>query len=326
MHPQDSMTGIHRQEAKRGCPLGNVHISAETLIPTSAQAFHLQRAAMMGVENHAALQHAPRVKVLSGGVVAKQFKGDNGNMPRPGPRGQVKGFSSSSARRMRLKFMRLDLRACDFTFVTLTWHNFWHDDWREWKKARRRFEARLKYYFPCWVGHVWRLEFQQRGAPHYHLLVGWKKGHRPQENWLTSWVRAVWNECIGAVGDRDHLKHGAKCINVQEGPGGMGAIVGYLCKEMGKTDQACLRDENGELLATGRTWGIVGNIPMGPELEIELTPEEWEEFCERVQDYGQGKGWYLGAINSTWAGFVLLGDGEDLVKRLLCGLDYREVT
>lgn len=325
MHPQDSINRPQSQEAKRGCALGNVHISAETLIPTSAQAFYLRRASIGGVEDHTRLRQAPKVTVLPGGMVAKQFKGFN-ILPPCGIRGPVCGFSPSSSRRLKLKLMRLNTQACELSFVTLTWHNFWHQDWREWKKARRRFEARLKYYFPGWLGHVWRLEFQKRGAPHFHLLIGWKIGKRPQEEWLTRWIAQVWNDCIGAVGDRDHLKHGAKCINVQESKGGLGAILGYLCKEMGKSDQAHLRGENGELLPTGRTWGIVGNLPMGSELEIELTPEAWEEFCERVQAYGQGKGWYLGAINSTWAGFVLLGDGEDLVKRLLCGLDYREVT
>ena len=317
MHPQNSITGPERQEASAARTLGNVRITAETLSPSQAR--YVRRLARASVVDHTALQSIPRVTVLPGGMVAKQFRGDNGNMPPGGPRGVVCGFSKASARRFRLKLAQIDMRACELTFGTLTWHNFWGDDWQDWKRARRRFTARLQYHFPGLLGFIWRLEFQARGAPHFHLLLCWKIGQRPQENWFTTWAAAAWNACIEAQGDRDHLKHGAKFINVQEGKGGVGAILGYMAKEMGKTDQSFLRDEDGEPLQTGRTWGVCGDIPMGPEMTIELTQEEWTLFCSRVASFGVGKGWYLGSINDAWPGFFLLGSFEQL-GHLLSGI------
>lgn len=304
--------------AKADCPFSNVHISAQTPL-TLSQSYYVRRAAHMGVTDHTALQQAPRVKVLPGGMVAKQFKGASIKMPKGGPRGEVCGFSKSSSKRLKLKLMMLNFQACEGGFLTLTWHNFWAGDWKEWKKARRRFERRLYYHWPTLLGHIWRLEFQQRGAPHFHLLLCWQIGGAPQEDWFDTWVRAVWNECIGAVGDADHAKYGAKYINIKEGKGGLGALIGYLCKEMGKSDQAHLKGEDGDALPTGRTWGIVGDVPMGKEVEIELTPQEWAAFCDRVQVYGKGKGWYLSSINMAWPGFILLG-GVNQIGGLLAGL------
>jgi hypothetical protein len=55
-------------------------------------------------------------------------------------------------------------------FVTLTYPRTYNPDPASWKRDVQAFRKRFERHFgKCPI--VWRLELQERGAPHFHLLV-----------------------------------------------------------------------------------------------------------------------------------------------------------
>jgi len=63
---------------------------------------------------------------------------------------------------------RLDLRSKRVVFLTLTFH-YTHSA-AQTKAAFKRFLAYVRYHYPQSSG-VWRVEFQERSTPHYHLIL-----------------------------------------------------------------------------------------------------------------------------------------------------------
>lgn len=124
-----------------------------------------------------------------------------------------------------------------------------------------------------------------------------------------------------------HLRHGCDVKDVTKGTRGMGPLLGYISKDMTKSDQGRAVDPaTGEVMPTGRAWGARGDVPMAILGEYELTADDFATFCKRVNDLDPGgRSWYLSAISPQWAGFRLLGDGPLLMARLLEGLDVVEV-
>lgn len=90
--------------------------------------------------------------------------------PVGGLRGKVKGFSYGSRNRMRKRmaaFSRDHMKRA--LFVTLTYPSVFPDG----PTCKAQFQAwckRLFYKYPK-AGIVWREELQQRGAPHFHVMV-----------------------------------------------------------------------------------------------------------------------------------------------------------
>lgn len=121
----------------------------------------------------------------------------------PTKRGNVTEFSRKSRRRMIDLMNRLDLEGRRATFLTLTFH-YTHSPEKT-KAAFKRFLAYLDYHYPNTSG-LWRLEFQKRGAPHYHLILF------DLPYWQQQDIRRVWMRCTqeDKSGVRVNLLRGAK--------------------------------------------------------------------------------------------------------------------
>ena len=103
-----------------------------------------------------------------------------------GRRGVVCGLSRAARKRMLEAMARVNwaiaLLTGGLTFVTLTYHDRWPEDPRaQWTQVQRW--ARMMGF--TWG--LWRREFQQRGAPHWHLLIA---GPYSRSEVLRTW-RAV---------------------------------------------------------------------------------------------------------------------------------------
>lgn len=161
-----------------------------------------------------------------------------------GVRGPVRGFSRGSRRRLLDKVNQIDRRCVEGggLFVTLTYPGEFSESWRVWKAHLRSIEERLKRRFPG-VQLLWRLEFQKRGAPHFHFLVF------NVERIDISWLSQAWYEVVGS-GDPRHQAAGTEISRVRSWRG----VLFYVGKYMAKTDSVDF--------ATGRVWGVIGGLPI----------------------------------------------------------------
>jgi len=133
------------------------------------------------------------------------------------------------------------------------------------KRDLKIFEQRLARRFPG-SGGIWKLEPQERGAPHYHLLV-WG----PSVVELLGWVCKNWYEIAGD-NDPMHLlfhmgtlKDSKPCVSKVRSWRG---VWSYAAKYLGKTFQVA--DWGNKW--TGRFWGVFNreNIPFGQMKTIHL--------------------------------------------------------
>ena len=145
----------------------------------------------------------PSVSYAVNGRSVKILIPSGRHQSRDRERGRVKGFSKSS--RMSLQhlvasFDQKATRAVEYAFVTLTYPREWPTP----ERAKQDLWAWVKRFERAWGPHglIWKLEPQERGAPHFHLLVhmggDWDVGE------VMAWAAKAWHEIAGA-GDSNHL-------------------------------------------------------------------------------------------------------------------------
>lgn len=199
----------------------------------------------------------PFVRVAVGGNFL-QLKGGRvqADVVRPysAVRGCISGFSRGSRRRLMQLLQCVDqskLLVPLPLFITLTYGKTWPPEPKVWKRQLDTFSKRLARKYPHSVA-VWRLEFQKRGAPHYHLIV-FNVAYLPHR-----WVAQAWYEIVGS-GDPDHLKAGTEVRSVRSWRG----VISYAAKYVSKPQEE-LSDGVAIPLFVGRWWGVFGraNLPI----------------------------------------------------------------
>ncbi len=126
-------------------------------------------------------------------------------------------------------------------FVTLTYHNAWPKDRQGRKRHLDAFRKRLERVYGQFPA-VWRLEFQKRGAPHYHLLM-WLP--EPELWRLRNRISWLWHEVVDPD-DMQLLDAGTRV----EIPRSWRGVNSYAAKYMGKLEQL-----QGDTPSVGRFWG-----------------------------------------------------------------------
>lgn len=171
----------------------------------------------------------------------------------PPLRGKVNGLSPRASRRLRWCIENTpELIARGALFICLTYPADWPKDGRAVKRHLDTFGKRCRRISAFFA---WALEYQSRGAPHFHLLArfpdGWDVGK------VRGWVALNWFEVVGS-GDEKHLHAGtsAECVNNAECAGWY--ISHYLGKEYQKTVPE-------GVTLPGRMWGMVGIKTPKPE-------------------------------------------------------------
>lgn len=185
-----------------------------------------------------------------------------------GKRGVIKGFSDESRRRLMQAIATVRMDATLPLFVTLTYP----ERFPEPKQAKRHldiFLKRLKRAFPA-HGSIWKLEPQERGAPHFHFLT-W--GVELVE--LREFVPGAWYEIAGG-GDIKHLRwhrgeyrDNQHCVQAVRSWRG---VWSYASKYLGKTFEVAGWADKW----TGRYWNMAGrdNIPFGEVRQVEIKLSE----------------------------------------------------
>lgn len=200
--------------------------------------------------------HTPTVAVYADSITIKSGKARK-LAGSGGVRGACRGFSNASRRRLILTLSRVQVAGMVPMFVTLTYPGEWSDNWRVWKRDIAAWRKRLLRRWPAVVGGVWRVEFQKRGAPHFHLLV-WCKQSLPRDA-FRSWLSQSWYEVVGS-GDLRHLRAGTNAKELD----GRRAIRLYISKYVAKVGDGDQPD------GWGRNWGFFGQVANEALIDMEI--------------------------------------------------------
>ena len=191
-----------------------------------------------------------------------------------GKRSAINGFSRNSRRRLMYKIAGIRRDANLPCFVTLTYPGEFPTVARA-KRDLKILLQRFKRKFTA-VSGIWKLEPQERGAPHYHCLV-WGV----PEAELLHWIAFTWYDISGA-GDRNHLlfhlgllPRSKPCVSRVRSWRGVWA---YASKYLGKTFEVAGWTDQW----TGRFWGSWGTLPEG-QLHEEIIPDRIALASMRLQ-------------------------------------------
>jgi hypothetical protein len=205
-----------------------------------------------------------------------------------GIKAPITGFSAASRRNLFKRMCELgdwSLRPGLAVFVTLTYPGEFPSNGRQVKSHLTTFRKRWERRYGSVEG-VWKMEFQRRGAPHFHLAltipdkVGLRitaDGHledfssRADVSEVRSWVANAWFGIV-ASGDDRHLLAGTQVDKLADEPAAY--FAGYAGSTRGSKEY---QHEVPEGYADcGRFWGV---WTMAPQWQAELvTHREYVEL------------------------------------------------
>jgi len=125
---------------------------------------------------------------------------------------------------------------------------------------------------------MWKLEFQQRGAPHFHAFVGLPE----EQDVFRAWLLDAWYECVRS-GDERHLYNGVDISAWRWGTLGQnaGKIGEYFARHGAKGWKSYQNRLPEGFTSPGRWWGVWGKsagfAPVEEEHEF-LGLEEYFDF------------------------------------------------
>jgi hypothetical protein len=157
--------------------------------------------------------------------------------------------------RRRLAFVASNTGVAFVVMVTLTYPADFPADGLIVKQHFKRFKDSLLRRYSA--DYLWCLEFQKRGAPHYHILID---NPGPLDDRL--WVSRRWFDVVGS-GDHKHLLAGTRVERLRSKEGGKRYVVKYASKMRQKK----VPDGYANV---GRFWGHSRNVKPIPIGEIEL--------------------------------------------------------
>lgn len=204
-----------------------------------------------------------------GGNLLRALRGisDSGSSSDGPKRGKISEWSMSSRNNLRRQLAAVELGAIDRSvFVGITYPAEFPapEEHEVYKGHMRAFQMRVRRKYPA-VSWFWKLEFQERGAAHFHLIVfGLGEGDAALVEW-ENWSKNAWYEVVGSGDERKwgHKFRGVKSERVRS----RGGVVGYLATYLSKDDQTRPGD------FTGRYWGKHNEsaLPMAPLRKSEET-------------------------------------------------------
>jgi hypothetical protein len=195
-------------------------------------------------------ERLPQVEYYDGGSLFKVFRGGPTQEQKGGgKRSAVTSFSADSRRRLMQEIAKIKVTELPH-FVTLTYPAEFPTA-RQSKKHLDTFAKRFRRRFPS-GSFIWKLEPQERGAPHFHLLV-W--GVSLAE--LRIFVPEAWYDIAGGGDYKHYIWHigmagngNTHCVQAVRSFKGVWA---YASKYLGKTFDVA----GWEGQFPGRFWGIV---------------------------------------------------------------------
>ena len=155
-----------------------------------------------------------------------------------GVRGEITGLSRQARRRMLLVSRNCD---CLFAEVTLTYPGAFPCEGRLVKYHVKRLLQELRRHG---LAGLWFLEFQERGAPHFHLFVD---GFVDR-----AWLAFTWYGIVGSEDER-HLEAGTEVSRIRKPHAAAVYVAKYAAKMAQKSVPLQYR-------SVGRFWGRFGGL------------------------------------------------------------------
>lgn len=247
-----------------------------------------------------------------------------GEAPDVPKRGKIYGFSRASRRRLTDKLMAVPWDSIAGTdkhaaagcsaLVTLTYGCEFPSDWKTSKKHLDVFRRNVDHAMPGRWSAIWRMEYQKRGAPHFHILMMFD--HRVSIKALSAWVKMVWTRIVSGD-DKNHALWGADVRPLYQNRCSNGRLLRYLIKYLGKTD-----DQQRE---GGRIWGAWHDIPQEIRTIVLFETEQaWVQFLRRIRRWGK-RSHYLRSLKYA-TGLRLFGLGHRRLANLARRIEGLEVV
>lgn len=178
------------------------------------------------------------VRVFSDMVtVSEEKEGGKGG----GKRGEIATFSRQS--RYRLFRLLHTLRFRTFSFVTLTYGNTFPEDPRQAKVHLKAFRRATERRWGA-IRAIWRMEFQERQAPHFHIIY-LDPPFIPVQDWNILWDKCRKSPVSERFGNSLDL-------TVPKGNSAARLIGKYVAKYIAKVDERGVATLPGN---PGRMWG-----------------------------------------------------------------------
>lgn len=239
-----------------------------------------------------------RVKV----PVVKPIQANNGG----GERGDIKGFSENSRRRMMRFISKLE-NVKKPLFFTLTYPDEFGcsmDGGVLKEKHLKNFWKRLEYKYPD-ASAVWKLEYKERKSgenvgelyPHFHLLVWGIYSVDIEE--IREFVSLAWWEVAGKLSEA-HLRVGTRVERLRS----INGVMAYVAKYMGK--------EETQDLEVGRFWGVKNrkNLPVAEVIVIDfLEKQQYLKVINFLRNYAN-------LPDGEWRSLQVFIDGNKLLQML----------
>lgn len=190
----------------------------------------------------------PKITIFAGmtQIYIPQTAGGSGG----GLRNSITKFSRGARKRM-IELLAKMRNPEHGSFITLTYPSTYPDSAQQWKRHLDTFLKRLKRAAPKSYG-VWRIEPQERGAPHFHLIV-----FNAPRNILRfrQWTKLAWYQVVGS-GDEKHLRAGCRIDVIHSQRHAMNYASKYAAKA---SDARRFITNEGEIIdAVGKHWGQFG--------------------------------------------------------------------
>lgn len=150
------------------------------------------------------------------------------------------------------------------------------------------------------VEYLWCMEFQERGAPHFHVLVS---------EWIPKlWLSRSWFRIVGS-GDPKHLRAGTKVQRVESREGAGQDMASVLKRYSAKKAQKVVPETFGRV---GRFWGC--SYGLVPKETVECTHEEgdraWRVLRKLLEHRGVTVGQARKGVQGGRQGYRVYGGAE----------------
>ena len=207
------------------------------------------------------------------GLVAEQVASREKGK-RSGSRAAITELTKTSSNKMKFT-LRNSL--CPFEgFVTLTYPRRYPRDGRTCKKHLNQFLNHLRKDYPG-IKYFWFMEFQERGAPHFHVFMSCLVPGK-------TYTSPLWYRIVNSK-DSAHLKAGTNVVRLRRSED----VVKYATSYAKKATQKMTPDDFSRV---GRFWGcsrkLCDAVMVLSDVSIRQIQELWSCYYEDIGFDGKG--------------------------------------